>query len=158
MLRNGELRRGKSGQLIALAGLIIYVVFAPHSIAASAIGVCIAGFGWLVRTLQTRSFGLRWTKFDLIIVLSLLWTLLSALLSEEPRISIAKLTAAWCVFLFYLVRATVDRKSMLTLVALLILSGCAGALYSVFDLIRGRGVVVGQLAPGNPAGRHDLAR
>jgi hypothetical protein len=150
MLRDSELARGKLGQRIAFAGLVIYVAFAPHSVAASAIGVAIAGIGWLLRTFQTRTFSLRWTKIDLIIVLSLLWTVVSALLSEEPRISIAKLTASWSVFIFYLVRATVDRKSMLTLVALLILSGCAGALYSVFDLMRGRGIVVEQIADGSP--------
>jgi len=129
---------------------VIYVVFAPHSVAASSIGAVIAALGWLLRTLQTRSLGLRWSKVDLIIILSLLWTVISALLSEEPRISIAKLTATWCVLLFYVTRATLDRKSMLTLVTLLILSGCAGALYSVFDLVRGRGVVVGVIADSSP--------
>src|SRR6185295_6915167 len=95
----------KVGQHIALVGLGIYVVFAPHSVAASAIGVALASIGWVLRTLQTRCLGLRWSKFDLIIVLSLLWTVASALLSEEPRISVAKLQASWCVLLFYLARA-----------------------------------------------------
>ena len=150
MLKDGERTHAYIGQRIALVGLVIYVVFAPHSVAASSCGAVIAALGWLLRTLQTRKLGLRWTRFDLIIILSLLWTVLSALLSEEPRISIAKLTASWCVLLFYLARATVDRKSMLTLVTLLILSGCAGALYSVFDLVRGRGVVVGAIADSSP--------
>jgi hypothetical protein len=150
VLTNDQNTRGKLGQQIALAGLGIYVVFAPHSVAASAIGVGIAGLGWLIRTLQTRKLGLRWSKFDLIIVLLLLWTLVSALLSEEPRISIAKLTASWSVFLFYLARATVNRKIILALVALLISSGCAGALYSAFDLIRGRGVMVESIVPNSP--------
>ena len=141
---------GEAGQRIALVGLGIYVLFAPHSVAASVIGIAIAGIGWLLRTLQTRRFGLRWSKFDLIIVLSLVWTLASALLSEEPRISIAKLQASWCVFIFYLVRATLTRRSALVLVALLIVSGSAGALYSAFDLLRGRGVVVQSIAPGSP--------
>jgi O-antigen ligase len=140
---------GEVGQRIALAGLGIYVLFAPHSVAASVIGVAIAGCGWLLRTLQTRRLGLRWSKFDLIIVLSLLWTVASALLSEEPRISIAKLQALWCVFLFYLARATITRRAALVLVALLILSGSAGALYSAFDLLRGRGVVVESIAAGS---------
>jgi hypothetical protein len=83
----------KLGQQIALAGLGIYVLFAPHSVAASAIGVAIAGIGWLVRTIRTGSFGLRRTRFDLLILLLLLWSIASAILSEEPRISIAKLTA-----------------------------------------------------------------
>ena len=131
-------------------GLGIYVVFAPHSVAASVIGVGLAGLGWVIRTLQTRSFGLRWSRFDLIIALSLLWTVASALFSEEPRISVAKLQASWCVFIFYLVRATLTRRSALILVALLIVSASAGALYSAFDLLRGRGVVVESIAPGSP--------
>src|SRR5215217_3291414 len=150
MLRNAESQGGKAGQQIALVGLGIYVLFAPHSVAASAIGVSLAGIGWVLRTLQTRSLGLRWSKFDLIIASSLLWTVASALLSEEPRISIAKLQASWCVLLFYLARATLTRRSALVLVALLIVSGSAGALYSAFDLVRGRGVIVESIAGGSP--------
>jgi len=150
MVSTGESLRGKLGQQIVLVGLGIYVLFAPHSVAASAIGVAIGGLGWLIRTLQTRSLGLRRSKFDLIIALLLLWTVVSALLSEEPQISVAKLTASWVVFVFYLARATLTRKSALVLVALLILSASAGALYSAFDLLRGRGVVVESIAPLSP--------
>ena len=150
MSANDQNSRGKLGQRIALAGLAIYVAFAPHSVAASVIGVAIAGVGWLIRTFSTGNPGLRRTKFDLIIVLSLLWTAISAFLSEEPRISIAKLEASWCVFLFYLARATVTRSSALALTVLLIVSGSAGALYSTFDLLRGRGVVVESIAANSP--------
>src|SRR5215216_573683 len=149
-VKTGQTLRGEAAQRIALVGLGIYVLFAPHSVAASVIGVGIAGLGWVIRTLQTRHLGLRRSKFDLIIVLLLLWTVASALLSEEPRISVAKLQASWCVFLFYLARATVTRRSALALVALLIVSGSAGALYSAFDLLRGRGVVVESIAAGSP--------
>ncbi len=140
----------KLGQRIALAGLILYVIFAPHSVAASASAVVIAGLGWLVRTVATGRVGLRRSKFDLIIVLSLLWTVASSVLSAEPRISIAKVYASWSVFLFYLTRATLNRRSTLALVALLILSGSAGAVYSAFDLLRGRGIVVESLATNSP--------
>ncbi len=150
MITNDQNSRGKLGQQIALAGLAIYVAFAPHSVAASVIGVAIAGIGWVIRTLSTGNLGLRRTKFDLLIVLSLLWTAISALLSEEPRISIAKLQASWCVFLFYLARATITRSSALALTVLLIVSGSAGALYSGFDLLRGRGVVVESIAGNSP--------
>ena len=137
-------------QRIAIAGLLIYVAFAPHSVAASAIGVAIAGIGWVIRSTQTRSLGLSRSKFDLVIVLLLVWTALSSLLSEEPAISIAKLTSQWSVFLFYLTRAVITRRSALLMVSVLILSGCVGALYSAFDLIRGRGVVVESIAPRSP--------
>src|SRR6185503_17770716 len=150
MITNDQNSRGKLGQQIALAGLVIYVAFAPHSVAASTIGVGIAGLGWVIRTLRTGNLGLRRSKFDVVIVLSLLWTAISALLSEEPRISIAKLQASWCVFLFYLARATITRTSALALTVLLIVSGSVGALYSGFDLLRGRGVVVESIAAGSP--------
>ena len=137
-------------QRTALVGLILYVAFAPHSVAASAIGVAIAGIGWLLKAAATGSLDLRRTKFDLIIALSLLWTIASSLLSEEPRVSLLKLQASWCVFLFYLTRAIVTKRTALTLATLLILSGAAGALYSAFDLARGRGVVVQSLTPESP--------
>ena len=140
----------KLGQHIAFAGLAIYVVFAPHSIAASASGVAIALIGWFLRTLSTRSLGLRRSRFDLVIALSVLWTVASAVLSEEPQISIAKLKALWVILIFYLTRATLDRRSTLLLVALLIVSGCAGALYTAFDLLRGRGVVVEKISANSP--------
>ena len=150
MLENDQSPRGKLGQQIALAGLGIYVLCAPHSVAASAIGVGVAGLGWLIRTLRTGALGLRRSKFDFIILLLLLWTVASALLSEEPRISIAKLQASWCVLLFYLARAVLTRESTIVLVSLLIFSGSVGALYSAFDLLRGRGVVVESIAAGSP--------
>jgi O-antigen ligase len=150
MISNDQNSRGKLGQQIALAGLAIYVATAPHSVAASVIGVAIAGVGWVIRTISTGNLGLRRSKFDVLIVLSLLWTAISALLSEEPRISIAKLQASWCVFLFYLARATITRSSALALTVLLIVSGSAGSLYSAFDLLRGRGVVVESIAANSP--------
>ena len=140
----------KLGQRIAIAGLVIYVIFAPHSVAASAIGIALAGLGWLFRTIATRSLGLRRSKFDLIILLSLLWTIVSSILSAEPRISLLKLQSSWCVFIFYLTRATLSRRSTLVLVGLLILSGCVGTLSSAVDLLRGRGVVVESLTANSP--------
>lgn len=138
------------GQRIAIAGLLIYVAFAPHSVAASAIGISVAGIGWAIRSVQTRSLGLSRSKFDLVIVLSLVWTVLSSLLSEEPSISIAKLTSLWSVFIFYLTRAVITRRIALVMASVLILSGCVGTLYSAFDLIRGRGLVVESIAPRSP--------
>ena len=140
----------KLGQQIALTGLGIYVIFAPHSVAAGTIGVALAGIGWLLRTVRTGSLGLRRSQFDLIILLSLVWSVASAIFSEEPRISIGKLAALWTVFLFYLTRAVLNRRLALVFAALLILSGCAGAIASVFDLVRGRGVVVESIGFNSP--------
>ena len=118
--------------------------------AASAIAIAIAAIGWLLRIVSQRKLGLRRTKFDLILLLTILWTIASALLSVEPDISINKLQALWSVFIFYLTRAVLTRRTVLPLVLLLIVSASVGALYSVYDLLRGRGVVLQSLSTSSP--------
>jgi len=144
------------GQRIALAGLVLYAAFAPHSVAVGSMGVALAGIGWIFRSVATGSLGVSRTKFDLIILLSLIWTTLSAFLSVEPSISLLKLQASWCVFIFYLTRAITTRKTVLGLAAIMILSASVGSVFSVYDLIRGRGVVVESIASDSPFQQIDL--
>lgn len=138
------------GHRVALSGLFLYVSFAPHSVAASAIAISIAGGGWLLRIISGGGLGLKRTRFDLVILLMLGWTFTSSLLSAEPLISIAKVKASWCVFIFYLTRAFVTRRSAILLVAVLVVSASVGTLSSVYDIVRGRGVVVEALTPHSP--------
>jgi hypothetical protein len=138
------------GQHTATAGLLLFSVFAPHSIAAAEISLAIMAGGWLVRTLATRSSGFHRTAFDLPIWLFYLWTVASCFLSEEPRISIAKIQTASVIFFFYLIQAVVTRQTVVVLVAVMILSGVAGTGYSIYDLARGRGIIVESIAPDSP--------
>src|SRR5687768_2521807 len=95
--RDSPVGRGaRLGQQVAVAGLALFSVFAPHSIAAAEISLAIAAAGWLVRTVMTRQTGFRHTRFDLPIALFFVWTIVSSFLSEEPRISIAKIQST-CV-------------------------------------------------------------
>lgn len=143
-------RGAQLGQQVAVAGLVLFSVFAPHSIAAAEISLAIAAAGWLVRAIATRQTGFRHTRFDLPISLFFLWTILSSFLSEEPRISIAKIQSTCVVFLFYLTQAIVNRRNAVMLVGLMILSGVAGTFYSLYDLARGRGVVVESISRDSP--------
>jgi O-antigen ligase/polysaccharide polymerase Wzy-like membrane protein len=138
------------GQRAAIAGFFLFSIFAPHSIAAAEISLAIVGAGWLVRTLASRHTGFRRTAFDLPILLFFLWTVVSSCFSYEPRISIAKIQSTCVVFLFYLTQAIVTRRTAVLLVALMILSGVAGTVYSIYDLARGRGVLVEFVAPDSP--------
>ncbi len=130
------------GHRVATAGFILYAAFAPHSIAGAEIALAIVGGGWLVRTIATGKAGFRHTKLDLPIWLFFGWTIASSCLSEEPQISLAKLQSVCVVFLFYLTQAIVTRGNAVFLVCVMILSGVAGSIYSIYDLLRGRGVVV----------------
>lgn len=139
-----------AGAGIATAGLLLYSVFAPHSIAAGEISLAIAGAGWLVRTFASRTTGFRRTPFDLPVWLFFLWTILSSFLSIEPYISIAKIQSTCVIFLFYLTQAIATRRTAVLMVSLMILSGAAGTAYSIYDLLRGRGIVVESIARESP--------
>jgi hypothetical protein len=79
-----------------------------------------------------------------------LWTVASSLFSEEPRISIAKIQSATVIFLFYLIQAVVTRSIAVMLVAIMILSGVSGTIYSIYDLALGRGIIVESIAADSP--------
>ena len=146
----GREQWARLGQNTATLGFILYSAFAPHSIAAAEISLAIVGGSWLVRSIASGKTGLRRTPFDLAIWLFFLWTVASSLLSQEPRISIAKLQSACVFLLFYLTQAIVTRRTAVLLVAVMILSGAVGTVYSVYDLARGRGVLIDSLAPESP--------
>ncbi|MGH9874892.1 MAG: O-antigen ligase family protein [Pyrinomonadaceae bacterium] len=150
---NGDPQRerwSRLGERTAIVGFFLYSVFAPHSIAAAEISLAIVGAGWLVRTISAYKTGLRRTRFDLPVWLFFLWTVASSFLSQEPRISIAKIQSTCVFLLFYLTHAIVTRRTAVLLVAVMILSGSAGTLYSVYDLIRGRGVLLESVSPESP--------
>ena len=138
------------GQAIAVLGFVLYAVFAPHSIAGAEIALGITGVGLLLRTLATGSLRLRRTKMDLPIWVFAAFTIASSLLSEEPRISIAKLQSVCVLFLFYITQAVVTRRTAIILVCVMIVSGIAGICYSLFDLARGRGVIVESIKNDSP--------
>jgi O-Antigen ligase len=143
-------RAERAGSLAVLCGFILYAVFAPHSIAGAEIGLGLVGLGWAARTFATGRTGLRRTPQDLPIFLFLAWTVLSAFLSEEPGVSLAKLQSVCVVFLFYITQANVTRRMAPLLVGLMIASGVAGVFWSLADLARGRGVTIEEMSEQSP--------
>ncbi|HEV2880195.1 MAG TPA: O-antigen ligase family protein [Pyrinomonadaceae bacterium] len=144
----------------AFGGLLLYAVFAPHSIAGAWIALSISILGWLARTLITRRANFRGANFhctplDLPLWLFYAWSILSALVSAEPRISLLKLISVSAFLIFYLVRALsgMRRAAATSVAALMIASGAAGALWSAFEVVRGRGVVVEEVAADSPLRR-----
>ncbi|MGI8734774.1 MAG: O-antigen ligase family protein [Pyrinomonadaceae bacterium] len=134
-------------------GFVLYAAFAPHSIAGAEIALALVVIGWLIHTQAIRRSGLRHTKLDLPICVFAIWTIASSLLSEEPASSIPKLQSVCVLFLFYITQAVVTKRTAVLLVCIMILSGVAGTLYSVYDLARGRGVIVESIALDSPLRR-----
>ena len=140
----------RAARALSLAGFVIYAVAAPHSIAGSWMGLSAAVAGWLVRAALTRRTGFRRTALDLPLWLFVGWTVLSCLLSAEPRESVPKLINVSTFLVFYLAQSILTRRSAVLVACVLVVSGVAGVLWGVGDLIVGRGVVVSALAADSP--------
>jgi len=138
----------------AFCGLLLYAVFAPHSIAGAWIALSVSISGWLARGLLRRTLQLQRTPLDLPLWLFYAWSGVSALLSAEPRISLLKLISVSTFFIFYFVHSLVTRRTAVIIAALMIASGAAGALRSAFEVARGRGVVVEEIETDSPLRRH----
>ena len=140
----------RAGELAALAGFALYAIFAPHSIAGAELSLIFVGVGWVMRLLVTGRTGFRRSAVDLPVLFFLGWTVLSALFSEEPRVSVPKLQAALVVLLFYFAQSLLTRRAAVAVAVLMIVSGVAGVAASAFDLVRGRGVMIEELTPESP--------
>jgi hypothetical protein len=134
----------------AYVGLGLYAVCAPHTIAGAWIALSLVVLGWLGRTLLTRRTGLRRTPLDLPLWSLFAWSVLSAALSAEPRISLLKLISVSTFLIYYCVQALLTRRAAVLLASLMIVSGCAGVLWSVLEVVRGRGVIIETITPDSP--------
>ncbi|HEY0380007.1 MAG TPA: O-antigen ligase family protein [Pyrinomonadaceae bacterium] len=139
-----------AGELTALAGFALYAVFAPHSIAGAELSLILVGVGWAMRLLATGRTGFGRSALDLPVLLFLGWTVLSALFSEEPGISVPKLQSTLVVLLFYFAQSLLTRRAAFAVAVLMIASGVAGVAASAVDLARGRGVMLEGLAAESP--------
>jgi len=135
---------------VAFGGLLLYAVFAPHSIAGAWIALSVSIASWLVRGLLRRRFDLLRTPLDLPFWLFYAWSILSALLSAEPRISLLKLVSVSAFLIYYVVGSLITRRTAFIIAALMIASGAAGALWSAYEVARGRGVIVDEIAADSP--------
>lgn len=140
-------RWAQAGALLCFA---LYVVFAPHSIAGAWIALSFAILCWLVRTLATRRVGFVRTAFDVPAWTLFALSVVSAALSYEPRESLAKLSAVTLFLIFYLTHAVLDRRAARWLIVLLLASGVAGVLWGAGELLRGRGVIITEIAAASP--------
>lgn len=154
--RDDERRRPARGRGVraaeglALAGLAVYAMAAPHSIAGSWMGLSLAVLGWLARTLLVRRAGVGWSPMDAPLWLLFGWTVLSSALSYEPQESLPKLVNAATFLVFYVAQGLLTRARAVALALVLIASGVAGVLWSLGEIAVGRGVLITEVRAGSP--------
>ncbi|HYN85597.1 MAG TPA: O-antigen ligase family protein [Pyrinomonadaceae bacterium] len=138
-------RLRRAGTFVSFVGLVLHAVAAPHSIAGAWMGLSLVTLGWLLGLLGGAGGRARATRLDLPLWLLFNWTIITAILSYEPRISLAKLALVSNFLVFYVLQAALTRRAAVVLAALMILSAAAGVLWGAGELAAGRGVLVDEI-------------
>lgn len=131
--------------------LVIFVVFAPHSIAVTQ-GAWLLGMTlWLVRFIFRPRPTLFRTPVDYLLLGFFILTGLSSFLSYEPTVSIGKLRAASLFTIIYLFAENVPSLRVVRLLAITLVCSC---FFSVFytggEFLLGRGVKVFGVSEQSP--------
>ncbi len=136
--------------------LVLMIVSAPHSIAATQIAWLTGMFAWMISVvLRWRSGNLRIGRAPraLSIALWLLfaWSVVTSLTSYAPDISINKLRGVAVFLIFYFVFYNIRNRSAAHFLAFALIVSCmVNVLWTPVQRLIGRGVEIHGLAPDSP--------
>lgn len=137
----------------SIVWLLIFAAFATHSIAVTQISASAALLFTLVGLVVRREFRWQCTAVDLALIGFTGWTVLSAILSIEPRVSTGKLGQTSLFLILYLFATQVrDTRIARTMVILLVVSCQANVAYTFYQRWRGRGIEITSISQDSPLG------
>lgn len=135
---------------ILLCGLFLFALAVPHSIFAANLGLNLSLLAWIIRSALLRQFYFRRTPLDQ----PLLWfaglTVLSAIFSIEPAVSLPKLKSLLLFGVVYLLASNLRAVAAPWLLGVLVCSSLVGAGFSLFEKVYGRGMVIASIADDTP--------
>ncbi|MGB9179482.1 MAG: O-antigen ligase family protein, partial [Pyrinomonadaceae bacterium] len=138
-------------QRALLVFLFLMALCAPHSIAATQIAWSFALLFWMIRLVMRPRPALLRTPVDVPMILFFLLTLVSAIFSYDPDVSIPLLRGALLFTIAYLFAQNINSRRVLRLLALLLLASCMiNVCYTLGQRIVGRGVKVEGVAESSP--------
>lgn len=136
---------------IAFIFLILMILSAPHSIAATQTAWLTGMFAWFIRIFIKPRPKLVRTPLDMALWTFFGWTVLTAIFSYAPDISIDKLRNATLFLIFYFIINVVrTRRAVFFLTFALIFSAMFVVLWTPVDRITGRGVQIVGIKPHSP--------
>jgi hypothetical protein len=142
---------------VAFVFLVLMVLSAPHSIAATQIAWLTGMFAWMISVvLRWHSNTLRRENYEprslhVALWLFFAWSVITSLTSYAPDISINKLRGAAVFLIFYFVFYNVrNRKAAHFLAFALIISCMVNVLWTPVQRLLGRGIEIHGLAPDGP--------
>ncbi|MDT4897364.1 MAG: hypothetical protein QOH25_2441 [Acidobacteriota bacterium] len=136
---------------ILLGFLFLMVLSAPHSIAATQIAWSGALLAWGLSFLLRPRPRLHRTPIDFPMLLFFILTIVSALFSYDPDVSIPLLRGAFLFTIVYLFAQNIHSRRLLRLLVLCLIASCMlNVIYTLGERIVGRGVKVEGLNTASP--------
>jgi hypothetical protein len=135
---------------VLVGGLMLFVLAVPHSIFAAHLGLDISLIAWVVRDLALRKLHFYRTALDKPLLCFAGLTVLSAIFSVEPTISLPKLKTLLLFGTVYLLASNLLPRAVKPFLAILLISSLAGVGFSLFEKVYGRGMVISAIEPDSP--------
>lgn len=130
--------------------LLLFALSLPHSIAAAQISLSLGLLFWILRDLAMRQIHFARTPIDLPLLCFIVLTILSAIFSVEPGLSLPKLKALGLFTVIYLLVTNLHQRGAPVLASMLIASSLFGVGFSLIEKARGRGMVIATIAADSP--------
>ncbi len=128
---------------IAFICLFLMVLSAPHSIAATQIAWLSGMLAWVIRLLVKPRPKFVQTPLDIALWAFFGWTLITAIFSYAPDISLGKLRGAALFLIFYFVAGNLRNLRAVRFLAFALIFSCmVSASWSPIERIIGRGVEI----------------
>jgi O-antigen ligase len=136
---------------IAFVFLVLMVVAAPHSIAATQTAWITGMFVWIVRLFFKPRVKFRFSALDIALWAFFGWSVITSLTSYAPDISINKLRGVAVFLIFYFVVYNVRSRRAAHLLASTLIASCmVNVLWMPVQRLIGRGVEIHGLAQNGP--------
>ena len=136
---------------IAFAFLVLMVIFAPHSIAATQTAWLIGMTAWLARLFMKPRVKFQFTALDAALWAFFLWSIITSFTSYAPDISINKLRGVAVFLIFYFVLYNTRTRRAAHFLAFALIASCmVNVLWTPVQRLIGRGVEIHGLAPDSP--------
>src|SRR5712692_4960653 len=134
-----------------VAALVLLVIAAPNSIAATQTAWLLGMLFWVLRLAVWPRPKVHRTPIDYAMLGFFILTGIAAILSYEPMVSIGKLRAASLFTIVYLFAQNIRSTRVLRLLAILLVASCmVSVLYTFGQYAVGRGVKVYVVDPNSP--------
>lgn len=147
LVTNGPARWANRGLLL---GLMLFALSLPHSIAAVYVSLSLCLVSWLLRDVLARQFHFARTPLDAPLLCFAVLTIVSALASEAPAISLPKARALVVFGVLYLCLTNLRARATSFFLGLLLVSSLAGVFFSLGEKLIGRGMIVTAIYHDSP--------